>query len=115
ASFATGLSSGGNVFLADRSWRSQERATLAALVGKKGCEEHGWLMIPSGGSGGVLKFARHDGATISAAVEGFRAHFGMERVNSLGVLPLHHVSGFMAWMRSALSGGTYLASSWKEI
>ena len=71
-------------------------------------------MIPSGGAGGGLKFARHDGRTISAAVSGFRLHFGIERVNSVSVLPLHHVSGFMAWMRSALTGGVFVPWPWKE-
>jgi hypothetical protein len=30
------------------------------------------------------------------------------------VLPLHHVSGFMAWMRSALTGGPSSLWNWKE-
>jgi len=33
----------------------------------------------------------------------------------VGVLPLHHVSGFMAWMRCALTGGAFLPWAWKEI
>jgi O-succinylbenzoic acid--CoA ligase len=71
-------------------------------------------MIPSGGAGGGLKFARHDAQTIAAAVGGFRAHFAMERVNSVCMLPLYHVSGFMAWMRSALSGGSFATWPWKD-
>jgi len=114
-SFANAVSSGGNVFLADPSWRSAERAELARLLKADAGSGRGWLMIPSGGAGGVLKFARHDGWTIAAAVRGFCAHFGVERVNSVGVLPLHHVSGFMAWMRSALTGGSFTPWSWKEI
>ena len=115
SSFAEAASAGGNVFLADSAWRSAERAELARLVEAGGAGERGWLMIPSGGAGGALKFARHDGWTIAAAVEGFRRHFGMERVNSVGVLPLHHVSGFMAWMRSALTGGSFTPWNWKEV
>jgi O-succinylbenzoic acid--CoA ligase len=72
-------------------------------------------MIPSGGTSGELKFARHDEGTISAAVMGFCGHFGVERANSVGVLPLHHVSGFMAWMRAALTGGQYLPWDWKRL
>ena len=48
-----------------------------------------------------------DGETIAAAVAGFRAHFGLGRVRAMGMLPLHHVSGLMAWMRCAISGGEY--------
>ena len=113
--FRGALSVGGNIFLVNPAWRSQERAALDRLAGADDCGDRGWLMIPSGGSSGGLKFARHDGWTVAAAVDGFQRHFGMQRVNALGLLPLYHVSGFMAWMRSALTGGTYLPGSWKEI
>jgi O-succinylbenzoic acid--CoA ligase len=115
ASFATGVAGGGNLFLANPSWSSAERAELARLLGEDECSDRGWLMIPSGGAVGGLKFARHDGWTIAAAVDGFRRHFGMERVDSVCVLPLHHVSGFMAWMRSALTGGSFIPWAWKDI
>jgi O-succinylbenzoic acid--CoA ligase len=115
ASFAEGAARGGNLFLANPSWRSAERAELARLLATGECADRGWLMIPSGGAGGGLKFARHDGWTIAAAVDGFRRHFGMERVSSVCVLPLHHVSGFMAWMRSALTGGSFIPWAWKDI
>jgi O-succinylbenzoic acid--CoA ligase len=114
ASFAAAAAGEGNVFLSNPLWRSSERADLARLVSMGPCGETGWLMIPSGGAGGGLKFARHDGRTIRAAVEGFCRHFEMERVNAVSVLPLHHVSGFMAWMRSALTGGSFTPWSWKE-
>ena len=114
ASFASAVRAGGNVFLANPSWRAAERAELSRLVGAGERGDRGWLMIPSGGAGGGLKFARHDGLTIAAAVDGFRRHFGMERVSSVCVLPLHHVSGLMAWMRSALTGGSFMPWSWKE-
>ena len=114
ASFASAVRAGGNVFLANPSWRAAERAELSRLVGAGERGDRGWLMIPSGGAGGGLKFARHDGLTIAAAVDGVRRHFGMERVSSVCVLPLHHVSGLMAWMRSALTGGSFMPWSWKE-
>lgn len=72
-------------------------------------------MIPSGGTSGALKFARHDSETIAAAVRGFCTHFGLSKVNAVGLLPLHHVSGLMAWMRCAITGGTYRSWSWDEI
>ncbi len=113
--FARAVGQGGNIFLTDPSWKAAERAALAriAACGPEG--DSGWLMIPSGGSSGGLKFARHDSRSIVAAVDGFRAHFGIDRVNSVGVLPLHHVSGFMAWMRSVCSGGEYVPWAWKDV
>jgi O-succinylbenzoic acid--CoA ligase len=115
SAFAQAVADGGDLFLADPSWRAAERARLAQFLGAGASGDRGWLMIPSGGAGGVLKFARHDGWTVAAAVRGFCSHFGMERVHSVCVLPLHHVSGFMAWMRSALTGGRFLPWDWKEI
>jgi len=75
----------------------------------------GWLCLPTGGTSGQLRFARHDQDTISAAVRGFGAHFKLTTVNAVGVLPLHHVSGLMAWMRCALTGGRYLPWDWKQL
>ncbi|MGD1030474.1 MAG: AMP-binding protein [Opitutaceae bacterium] len=116
AAFARAVGGTERVFLADPSWGPSERSALSRLVGAgPSSAGPGWLMIPSGGTGGELKFARHDEATISAAVRGFCEHFGVTRVNCIGVLPLHHVSGLMAWMRAALTGGRYLPWDWKRL
>jgi O-succinylbenzoic acid--CoA ligase len=112
--FASGVATGGNVFLSNPAWGPAEKAELGRLADNGECGDRGWLMIPSGGASGGLKFARHDGWTIAAAVQGYCGHFELETVNSVGVLPLHHVSGLMAWMRSALTGGRYIPWSWKD-
>ena len=114
SAFADAVHGRNDIFLANPSWRARERAALGKLAVAGGGGERGWLMIPSGGSGGEIKFARHDGWTLAAAIGGFQEHFGTERINSVGVLPLHHVSGLMAWMRSAFTGGTYLPWRWKD-
>ena len=41
-------------------------------------------MIPTGGTGGEIRFARHDASTIEAAVRGYAAHFGAERIHAVG-------------------------------
>lgn len=120
--FARAAASGCDVFLADPGWGTAERAQLAELLRAAGdrdatraSADRGWLMIPSGGTSGQLKFARHDQETLAAAVGGFRQHFDLAKVNAVGVLPLHHVSGLMAWLRAALTGGTYLPLEWKTL
>ncbi|MDO8543301.1 MAG: AMP-binding protein [Opitutaceae bacterium] len=122
AAFASAAASGGDVFLADPDWSERARAEMAEVVRFAGANADpdaaragGWLMIPSGGTGGRLKFARHDHETLAAAVRGFTTHFGFERVNAIGVLPLHHVSGLMAWIRCALTGGGYIPWQWKQL
>jgi O-succinylbenzoic acid--CoA ligase len=62
-----------------------------------------------------MKLARHDEPTLGAAVAGFCAHFGVERVDAVGLLPVWHVSGLMAWARCAWTGGVYRAASWKDV
>lgn len=117
---AAAVAGEGEVFLGDPGWGGRERAEVAKLQ-KAGRDLRstvgaaGWLMIPTGGSTGGLKFARHDAGTIAAAVDGFRNHFKLARVNAAGVLPLWHVSGLMAWMRCALSGGVYRPLDWREV
>jgi o-succinylbenzoate---CoA ligase len=113
-SFAKALSRRGDIFLVNPSWRPKERERLARLPESDG-SELGWLMIPSGGASGGIKFARHDGRTIASAVTGFQEHFGLERVHAACVLPLYHVSGFMAWMRCVLTGGSFIPCDWKAI
>lgn len=135
AALADAVGGTGDVFLADPGWGETEwdqfhslLATGATLTtapfvqNDQGAgapvpsgNETGWLMIPTGGTSGILRFARHDGATLAAAVTGFTKHYGLRQVNAVGVLPLHHVSGLMAWMRCALTGGEYLQADWKEI
>lgn len=116
---------GGQVFLADPHWGGPMRTQFAAevgrsavphaAVGKTPADETGWLCIPTGGSGGALKLACHDQDTLAAATEGFCVHFGVGPVNAIGVLPLHHVSGLMAWMRCALTGGQFRPHSWPDL
>lgn len=114
--FAEAVAGGGPVFLGNPEWSGAERASAARHLEARGGEGPGWLMIPSGGSSGEgLRFARHDAGTLAAAVRGFCTHFGMERVNCLGLLPLNHVSGLMAWMRCLQTGGAYLPWNWKEL
>lgn len=104
----------GEFFLWDPKRSAEEWARVAGRGAGEGRED-GWLMIASGGTSGALKFARHDERTLGAAVRGFCAHFGLERVNAVDVLPAHHVSGFMARVRCAATGGTHVAWDWKTL
>ncbi|HWA87552.1 MAG TPA: AMP-binding protein [Opitutus sp.] len=77
--------------------------------------DEGWLCIATGGSGGRVKWARHDERTLGAAVRGFCEFFGMARVNAVDVLPAFHVSGLMARVRCAATGGEHRAWDWKRL
>ncbi|MCW5549860.1 MAG: AMP-binding protein [Opitutaceae bacterium] len=118
----TGLAEkhGGYVFLCDPQWTLAQRAAFDALSqsavrNSKSEVSTGWLCLATGGTGGALKFARHDERTLGAAVTGFCRHFGLQPVNAVGVLPLHHVSGFMALLRCRATGGSYLPWDWRKL
>ncbi|MEM8780238.1 MAG: hypothetical protein AAGF26_15480, partial [Cyanobacteria bacterium P01_G01_bin.49] len=64
-----------------------------------------FIMIPTGGTSGDIRFAIHNWRTLSASVKGFTEFFEVEQVNSFCVLPLYHVSGLMQFMRSFLTQG----------
>ena len=119
--FAQAVAGEAEVFLCDPRWGAGERAKVDSLfqaavpVPPAETAGDGWLMIPTGGTSGRLRFARHDARTLGAAVRGFVQHFGVSQVNAVGVLPMHHVSGLMAWMRCALTGGVYRPLDWKAI
>ena len=120
AAFAEAVAGSGTVLVADPSWSTVERAQFAALLAsqvasRRSRSDPGWLCLPTGGTSGTLRLARHNQATLSAAVRGCCEHFQVRQVNAIGVLPLHHVSGLMAWMRCVLTGGRYLPWRWEEM
>ncbi|MBM3842613.1 MAG: AMP-binding protein [Verrucomicrobia bacterium] len=107
------------LFVLDPGWGPEARREAEALLtlpdGRPPEEERGWLALPTGGSGGGVKWARHDEATLAAAVAGLRAHFGIGSIHAVDVLPAHHVSGLMARVRAEVSGGTHLPWAWKRL
>lgn len=106
------------VFLRDPTWSATERAGAEAFMREAETRAEpgrGWLCVRTGGSGGGVKFARHDEATWSAAVAGFGRHFGLQKVNTVNVLPAWHVSGVMGRFRSFATGGQTVCADWKEV
>ncbi|MBW4657545.1 MAG: 2-succinylbenzoate--CoA ligase [Drouetiella hepatica Uher 2000/2452] len=83
---------------------------------KKGkLPEPGWIMIPTGGSSGQVRFAVHTWQTLTASVMGFQQHFESDTINSCCTLPLYHVSGLMQMLRSLLTGGKLAIVPFKQL
>jgi O-succinylbenzoic acid--CoA ligase len=106
--------------IADRKSPTADRQSAIAngqseIGNRKPKIELGWLCLPTGGSSGALRWARHDQDTLAAAVCGCCDHFAVSQVNAVGVLPLYHVSGLMAWLRCALTGGRYVPWDWTDL
>jgi o-succinylbenzoate---CoA ligase len=88
---------------------------LPRSIGARFDLEPGEILIPTGGSGGRLRFTRHTWETLNAAAEGFARFYGGGAVESLCVLPLFHVSGLMQAVRALVSGGCFVPLHWKAL
>lgn len=104
-------------FLTDPAWPESDRARAEQLMATlpTGPADRGWLGLPTGGSSGGIRFARHDEGTLATAAHGFAGHFGFSRVNAVDVLPPYHVSGLMARVRCCVTGGRHIAWDWRRL
>ena len=134
AGFMAARAAGCPVFLTNPNWVRQEWQQVFKLVqpdlilgyGDWGVREYypnpeplivnpEWIMIPTGGSSGEIRFAIHTCETLMASVRGFQQYFQLHQVNSFCVLPLYHVSGLMQFLRSFTSGGQLAIVPFKEL
>ena len=74
-----------------------------------------FIMIPTGGTSGKIRFTIHTWETLIASVGGFTQFFELEKVNSFCVLPLYHVSGLMQFVRSFLTGGKLMCFPYSNL
>ncbi|QYY36588.1 AMP-binding protein [Ruficoccus sp. ZRK36] len=123
---------GAPVFLANPAWRQNEWSQVAAqlqpslvwghtqLPHSLGLQElpmapyRGHIMIPTGGTGGRVRFAMHRWETLAAAVKGYATFFDQQQLNAWCTLPLWHVSGLMQAMRTFMSGGRLMLADYRE-
>ena len=73
------------------------------------------INIPTSGTTYQPKFATHTFNTLRNSVYATQHHFQSQRINSLCVLPLHHVSGLMQHLRSHLTHGQLIIWDWKKL
>lgn len=142
AAFLACLITQKTIFLADPDWQENEWKQVIDLLepdlvlgiekiylktnGSKSKEQlsqfldntnTSFIMIPTGGSSGKIKFTIHTWETLTASVRGFQKYFNVKEINSFCLLPLHHVSGLMQFIRSFLSLGKFAVlpyASFKE-
>ncbi|MBE9201982.1 MULTISPECIES: 2-succinylbenzoate--CoA ligase [unclassified Nodularia (in: cyanobacteria)] len=128
AGFIAACAAGCPVFLCNPDWGKQEWQQVLELVQPDiiwGLEikisphrisnQSPYIMIPTGGSSGKIKFAIHTWETLIASVQGFTEYFQLTQVNSFCVLPLYHVSGLMQFMRSFTTGGKLAIAPFKTL
>lgn len=136
AGFIAACAAGCPVFLCNPNWVRQEWQQVIELVQPNLILGHGdwglavrdyypslqppilnpqWIMIPTGGSSGKIRFAIHTWETLMASVQGFQQYFQLNQVNSFCVLPVYHVSGLMQFLRSFTTGGCLVILPFKEL
>ncbi len=123
------------VFLSDPNWVKQEWQQVFKIVqpdlvlgygnweleiknyypNSKPILNSNWIMIPTGGSSGKIRFAIHTWETLTASVGGFQQYFQLKEINSFCVLPLYHVSGLMQFMRSFTTNGNLVIQQFKQL
>jgi len=117
------------VFLCNHDWGEQEWQQVWDLVQpdlvwglsplpqtqKSPSPIPNWIMIPTGGSSGQIKFTIHTWETLTASVQGFREYFQLQQINCFCVLPVYHVSGLMQFMRCLTTGGQLVISQFKAV
>jgi o-succinylbenzoate---CoA ligase len=124
ANLMAGLRSGIPIFLCNPDWGEAERLQVAHLTdyfqdndahGLDRQQYKGSIMIPTGGSSGQVKFARHTWNTLSASVWGFQSFYELTKINTLCTLPLYHVSGLMQLWRSLLTDGQLWLINFRDL
>ncbi|MFA5257930.1 MAG: AMP-binding protein [Opitutales bacterium] len=104
ARFFAAVDRGCSLWLASPDWGARRMAELETLAAEHPMPSS--IMIPSGGTTGLLRFAVHDWDTLRESAEGFLDFFAQRAGHrALCVLPLHHVSGLMQAVRVAVAGG----------
>ena len=95
-------------------WSFSEVSLWGGKAVEDGLELSGKIMIPTGGSGGRVRFAYHDWASLMASVIGTQAFMGGCPIDACCVLPLYHVSGLMQVLRTFATGGRLFLGDWKS-
>ena len=71
------------------------------------------ILLPTGGSGGRLRFAIHQWQHVLCVVEGYTQFWKTVELNTVNVLPLYHAGGLVPVLRSFVRGGKLVLGDWK--
>lgn len=99
--FIGGIAAKKAIFLANPSWTERQWSAIKILP-----NFDGFIMIPTGGSTGGVKFAMHTWETLLASVERTRLFLNVKKIDSICLLPHWHVSGLMSILRALVTGGS---------
>jgi o-succinylbenzoate---CoA ligase len=127
------LEAGQPVALARPHWGAAERAQAAAQIrpglwfgavtvawpemypnfNYDAADWRGTILIPTGGTGGRVRWAIHEWGTLTAAARALDAFFGDGPFTHVSTLPSWHVSGLMPAVRAIETSGRLWLDTWK--
>jgi len=73
-----------------------------------------YLMIPTGGTTGQLRFTVHDWKNLLTSTKTTQDFLNLSTLNAYNTLPLYHVSGLMPIIRALTTGGDVVFCDYKE-
>jgi O-succinylbenzoic acid--CoA ligase len=134
AGFLAAIASKRPVVLANPQWGESERAQAAAQIqpgvwlGEKSTRWPkmkspkfaaktwaGRIFIPTGGTGGRVRWAIHTWATLATAAHALADFLDAARCTHVSTLPPWHVSGLMPAVRALETQGTLRLEDWKSL
>ena len=75
----------------------------------------GAILVPTGGSGGRVRWVIHDWSTLAAAARALETFFGDGPFTHVSTLPPWHVSGLMPAVRALETSGRLWLENWKTL
>ncbi len=75
----------------------------------------GAILIPTGGTGGRVRWAIHSWSTLASAARALDVFLGGGPFTHVSTLPVWHVSGLMPAVRALETGGTLWLDEWKTL
>ncbi len=98
----------------DYFWSGRELVSCGRVRVERASPATSRVMIATGGTTSGLRFAVHTWATLERAAHGLQTWLGGGPIDSVCMLPLHHVSGLMQAVRSYATGGVFTLWDWSR-
>ena len=99
-------------------WLGDELARWPRMKPAQAFEAKAWagtILIPTGGTGGRVRWAIHTWATLAAAARAQVNSLEAEGCTHVSTLPPWHIGGLMPAVRALETGGTLLIEDWKNL
>ncbi|MCD8299224.1 MAG: AMP-binding protein [Opitutae bacterium] len=110
--FSEAMSQQTPIFLGNPRWTDEQKRAAGVVAEKffatNPARNNARVLVPTGGSGGKIRFVAHTPATLAASARALQAHLGATALDCFACLPPWHISGLMPFVRAKISGGKFI-------